>query len=78
MSFNKNGNITGFGLKQEKIREIIDLGSPFMTSGCLGPNGQVACNRPFGNCLPDTKQWNYPYKPNEEELDLIKKNIFDG
>ena len=47
-----------------------------MTTGCLGPDGQVACNRPFGNCLPDDKQWNYPYPPNEEELALIRENIF--
>jgi hypothetical protein len=22
-------------------------------------------------------QWNYPYPPNEEELDLIQQNIFN-
>jgi biotin synthase len=47
-----------------------------MTTGCLGPDGKVACNRPFGNCLPDVKQWNYPYSPNDEELTLIHDNIF--
>jgi biotin synthase len=49
-----------------------------MTTGCSGSDGQIACNRPFGNCLPDVKQWNYPYLPNVEELDLICKNIFSG
>ena len=47
-----------------------------MTTGCVDENGQVACNRPFGNCLPDIRQWNYPYEPNQEERDLILENIF--
>ena len=46
-----------------------------MTTGCPGPNGRVACNRPFGNCLPDVRQWNYPYPPNEEELHLIRQAL---
>ena len=76
MTFDTKGRIVDFGLEAERLISIIDLGTPFMTTGCLGPDGQVACNRPFGNCLPDDKQWNYPYPPNEEELTLIRENIF--
>jgi biotin synthase len=70
------GRIVGFGLETEDLAKIIDLGKPFMTTGCLGVDGEVACNRPFGNCLPDEKQWNYPYPPNQEELALIRESIF--
>jgi biotin synthase-related radical SAM superfamily protein len=76
MRFDEGGHIVGFGLDSNRLAQIIYLGAPFMTTGCLGPDGQVACNRPFGNCLPDVKQWNYPYPPNEEELVLIRRNIF--
>ncbi|MBN1105342.1 MAG: radical SAM protein [Deltaproteobacteria bacterium] len=76
MHFDTLGHIVDFGLGDGRLREIIDLGTPFMTTGCLGPDGQVACNRPFGNCLPEEKQWNYPYLPNEEELALIRQHIF--
>jgi len=76
MAFDKDGHIIDFGLQKDDIMEIINLGIPFMTGGCLDEDGEVACNRPFGNCLPGEKQWNYPYLPNEEELKLIKKNIF--
>ena len=76
MQFDSDGRITGFGLSDERISEIIHAGIPFMTTGCLGDDGKVACNRPFGNCLPDVKQWNYPYEPNEEETDLIQQQIF--
>ncbi|RLB16897.1 MAG: radical SAM protein [Deltaproteobacteria bacterium] len=76
MAFDQMGRIVGFGLSRKELDEIIDLGRPFMTTGCLGDDGEVACNRPFGNCLPDVKQWNYPYPPNEEELALIREHIF--
>lgn len=76
MSFDRDGHIIDFGLTKDDISEIINLGIPFMTGGCLDEDGEVACNRPFGNCLPDEKQWNYPYPPNEEELGLIQSHIF--
>jgi len=77
MTFDEKGRIVDFGIEPEKLNEIINRGVPFMTTGCLGPDGQVACNRPFGNCLPDDKQWNYPYLPNEEELSLVHQFIRD-
>jgi len=75
MVFDNQGHLIDFGLDPHRLTEIIKTGSPFMTTGCLGPDGQVACNRPFGNCLPDVKQWNYPYPPNDEEIHLIHQNI---
>lgn len=75
MAFDEKGRITDFGLPVEMVQKITAFGKPFLTTGCLGNDGEVACNRPFGNCLPDIQQWNYPYHPNEEELALISKNI---
>ena len=75
MTFDTQGRILDFGVDKERLTPIIDLGTPFMTTGCLGPDGRVACNRPFGNCLPDEKQWNYPYPPNQVELALIRESI---
>ena len=76
MAFDRTGRIIDFGMAPEQIEAIIAGGMPFMTTGCLGPDGRVACNRPFGNCLPDVRQWNYPYLPNREETDLIREDIF--
>jgi biotin synthase len=76
MKFDGPGRIIDFGLAPDTLNQVINVGAPFMTTGCLGPDGKVACNRPFGNCLPDVKQWNYPYTPNAEELTLIHENIF--
>jgi biotin synthase len=77
MAFDARRCLVQFGLQSEKLEEIINRGTPFMTTGCLGADGQVACNRPFGNCLPDEKQWNYPYPPNAEEIALIRAHIFE-
>lgn len=76
MSFDTQGHIADFALPPHQVEGIVNSGKPFMTTGCLGPDNEVACNRPFGNCLPDEKQWNYPYPPNQEELNLIRENIF--
>lgn len=75
MDFDEAGRISSFGIDSGRLNNIINLGKPFMTTGCLGPDGEVACNRPFGNCLPDVRQWNYPYLPDGEELALIRKEI---
>jgi biotin synthase len=76
MDFDGLGRIIDLGLDHDRLVHVSNQGVPFMTTGCLGSDGQVACNRPFGNCLPDVKQWNYPYPPNDEELALIRQNIF--
>jgi len=76
MGFDAAGRIVDFGISPQRLQTIVGLGTPFMTTGCLGPDGKVACNRPFGNCLPAVKQWNYPYLPNREEMNLIREHIF--
>jgi len=76
MAFDRAGRIIDLGIGTNQINEIIRSGTPFMTTGCSGADGRVACNRPFGNCLPDVRQWNYPYQPNTEETDLIREDIF--
>ncbi len=75
MAFDEAGAIVDFGVNSKTLEESIRSGIPFMTTGCLDEDGQVACNRPFGNCLPDVRQWNYPYPPNGEEMNLILENI---
>ncbi len=77
MAFDSAGRIQGFGVHPRTLEEVVNRGRAFMTTGCLGPDGKVACNRPFGNCLPDVHQWNYPYPPNHEERDLIRRYLFE-
>ena len=73
--FDGEDRVKDFGVPREQLEAETASGLPFVTSGCPARDGTVACNRPFGNCLPGPRQWNYPYLPNEEEMDLIRREL---
>jgi len=77
MRFDRTGRILDFGIEPAAVEEAISGGAPFLTTGCTGGDGRVACNRPFGNCLPGERQWNYPYPPDSDEIALIRKYLMD-
>jgi len=72
MDFNGVGQVVGFGLP---TAELIRYGEPFMTSGCPGPDGRVACNRPFGNERPGRPIRNYAFPPEPEDVELIRYQL---
>jgi len=74
-TYDETYRIIHFGLSENELTELVNTGLPFLTSGCPDSEGNVACNRPFGNCLPGRQQWNYPYLPNQEELSLIYREL---
>jgi len=67
MEFDKGGHITNFGMSKERLREVIDTGEPFLTSGCPG------CNRPYYNERPGGPLYNYPRQLLPEEIEEAKK-----
>jgi len=67
MEFDKDGNLTNFGISKEMLLEVIDNGKPFLTSGCPG------CNRPYYNERPGGPLYNYPRQPRHEEIEEAKK-----
>ena len=75
MTFNAAGQVVDFGLDTEAI---VAEGSAFMTSGCPGQDGQVACNRPFGNERPSQPIRNYPFPPQVEDIALIRLQLREG
>lgn len=74
MKFNEKGQIIDFGVD---TKEIIENGEAFMTSGCEGKNGKVACNRPFGNERPSRPIRNFPFLPEKEDIEIIKKQLLE-
>jgi biotin synthase len=68
MDFNEARQVVGFGVETD---ELVHYGEPFMTSGCPGPDGCVACNRPFGNERPGRPIRNYAFLPDPEDVALI-------
>lgn len=75
MSFNAAGQVIDFGLE---IEDIVSEGSAFITSGCPGEDGQVACNRPFGNERPSQPIRNYPFPPDVADIALIRLQLCEG
>lgn len=58
MKFDKRGRLVDFGID---IKPLIQMGELFMTSGCPGRDGKVACNRPYGNVRPPGPIRNFPF-----------------
>jgi biotin synthase len=77
MTFAEDGKLTDLGLTDEELDAIIDNGEAFMTSGCPGHDGKVACNRPFGNERPSKPIRNYPFPPNEEDIRTVREQIWE-
>lgn len=72
--FSDSGRLEDFGISREKLDEVIDSGIPFMTSGCTGPDGEVACNRPYANTIiPEIR--NFPFKPLESDIEKIRTEL---
>lgn len=72
MAFDAAGQLVDFGVP---VEELIRYGEPFMTSGCPGPDGRVACNRPFGNERAGRPIRNYPFLPEPEDIELIRYQL---
>lgn len=72
MDFNEAGQVVHFGVP---VDDLIRYGEPFMTSGCPGPDGRVACNRPFGNERAGQPLRNYPFPPEPEDVELIRYQL---
>ena len=72
MKFDETGRLIDFGME---IITLIQTGEPFMTSGCPGRDEKVACNRPYGNERPSGPIRNYPFMPDPEDIEEIKKQL---
>jgi biotin synthase len=72
MKFDENGKLIDFGMG---VESLIRAGEPFMTSGCPGRDGKVACNRPYGNERPSGPIRNFPFMPEAEDIEEIKQQL---
>lgn len=77
MEFDKMSRIREFGLSEAELAEVIATGYPFETSGCPGPEGKVACNRPYGNEKPGPAIRNFPFPPDDTDLQRIMEELKD-
>ena len=69
MEFDANSNLIGFGVTADALMTVVRSGLPFMTSGCPG------CNRPYYNERPGGPIYNFPRKPNMDEITRIERQL---
>lgn len=63
-------------LQVEKlIQQMIDSGIPFMTNGCPGENGEPGCTRPYGSYKPSEPYRDYPFRPAESDIRIIRQEL---
>lgn len=74
MEFNEKDQLVDFRVD---VEEVIDDGEAFMTSGCAGHEGRVACNRPYGNERPSRPIRNYAFLPEPSDIEMIREQLFD-
>ncbi len=74
MSFDENDRVVDLGVDTDKY---VSIGNPFMTSGCTGNDGEVACNRPYANERPSDELRNLPFPPTQPEIDAIRDELKD-
>lgn len=67
MSF-EGERLTDYGVSEEQLESILELGEAFQTSGC------PACNRPYSTETPRSMQ-NFPAKPSPEQLAEIRAQL---
>jgi biotin synthase len=72
MKFDWKGRLIDFGMD---VEPLIQTGEVFMTSGCPGKDGKVACNRPYGNERPSEPIRNFPFMPEQEDIEEIRRQL---
>ncbi|MCF8033654.1 MAG: radical SAM protein [Desulfarculaceae bacterium] len=75
MRFDQQGRIEKFGAGADVVEAAIASGRPFMTSGCPGASGEVACNRPYGNERPGPDLRNYPFPLIDDDIALVRRQL---
>ena len=71
----RNRQIVDFGIPAAELDALIDAAAAFMTRGCTGSDGKVACNRPFANSAAGPGLRNYPFQPTPEDIALIRRQL---
>ena len=71
--FDHSGRINGFDYD---LDQVVEEGFAFMTSGCPGQDKRyAACNRPMANERPSEAFRNYPFIPDRQDKETIRRQI---
>ncbi len=73
--YDESDRVIDFGIRPQRLDKAIDSGEPFRTSGCEGYDGEVACNRPYANSRPGPDIRNFPFLPEQEDIERIRRQM---
>jgi biotin synthase len=76
MTFDGEGRVTGLGIPQSELDDVIDAGIAFRTSGCPGKFREdvSACDRPYGDSPPSNIA-SFPFQPNRRDVAKIRRQL---
>ncbi|MBI5181376.1 MAG: radical SAM protein [Nitrospirae bacterium] len=75
MRFDEEGRVVDFGVSEDVLKELIESGIPFQTSGCPGKDKRIACcNRPYGDSRPSDIR-SYPFRLKKRDVEKVKEEI---
>lgn len=72
LAFNDAGDLVKINCPQDAARLAFEEGTAFMTNGCPDREGVMACNRPYGSYRPGEDYRDYPFLPDQDELEKIE------
>ncbi len=75
LGFDESGAIARLDAPGLTVEVAVDTGLPFMTNGCPDRAGEMACNRPYGSYRPGEEYRDYPFRPDAQELILIRQQM---
>jgi len=75
IGFDGKGRIARLDVDGEDLEPVILSGLPFMTDGCPGEDGSLACNRPFGSYRPGEPFRDYPFPPTGGDIRRIVRQL---
>jgi biotin synthase len=73
--FDERGRIARLDTHGEALEARVLGGLPFMTDGCPGNDGSVACNRPFGSYRPGEAFRDFPFRPTDDDMRGVVRQL---
>ena len=76
MSFDDAGRVTGYGLPDVEVEDVVSQGIAFRTSGCPGRfrDDLSACDRPYGDSPPSNIA-SFPFQPTRKDLQKVRRQL---